>query len=62
MRRQGVHRLPERHRAMGANMTKALDDKVVAGTTYRYRVYAVFPGAGGPVGSEVSNAVEAVAK
>jgi len=47
---------------MGDDITKAVDDKVMAGMTYRYRVYAVFPSPGGPTGSGVSNVVEATAK
>lgn len=41
----------------GADITTAVDRQVEPGGTYRYRVYAVFPGPRGPRGSGVSNIV-----
>jgi len=41
----------------GENVTSAVDTRVEAGRTYRYRVFAVKPTAGGAVGTGVSNVV-----
>lgn len=41
----------------GGDITTAVDRQVEPGRTYRYRVYAVFPGPRGPRGSGVSNIV-----
>ncbi len=41
----------------GMDIVSAKDDRVVAGQTYRYRVYAVRPSPNGPVGTGLSNTV-----
>ena len=43
----------------GPSQSYAVDDRIDPKATYLYRVYAVFPSPGGPVGSQPSEAVEA---